>query len=187
MGGWRDQVNDRKPLQPGIDISSYAMPVAANADLVGVAVLYLTKGEAEAVKAFAQEVKRRRGAQGVQSVTLAWGERVTTAKQNKDYASQIVGVLKEALGVAPPGWTKFRNMAVDRIEYIAPDNKRYVQDKFGKFVEVPATCNRGHALPKGTSWCKICEQGGYSDTGAASPKVKPEPVKPLDRFEGLDL
>lgn len=176
--------SEPKDTAPKIDISSYATPVAADKDLVAVAVLYLTKVEAEAVKAFAQEVKNKRGAKGVQSVTVAWGDRVTTAKQNEDFASTRTNVRADNL---PAGWSKFNNAPADRVEYVAPDDTRYVEALNGGLINVLATCNRGHALPKGTSWCKVCEQGGYPDTGAVSPKSKPEPAKPLDRFEGLDL
>lgn len=202
MAGWNDERREPKDTPPSIDISSYGMPVAADKNLVGVAVLYLTKGEGEAVKEFARQVKSRRGAKGVQSVTIAWGTRVTSTNevpaQERAFVSvtsptTVVGAsvdsgVRGTFGDAPPGWSKFRNTAVGRIEYVAPDNKRYIQDELGKFIEVPATCNRGHDLPSGQSWCKVCGQGGWPTEKVEPPKTdKPGPVKPLNRFAGLDL
>lgn len=188
MRSWRDSVNDDGPAQPKIDIGSYATPVAANKDLVAVAVLYLTKDEADAIKEFARQVKAKRGVAGVQSATVAWGKRVTATNAVPEQERRTPSPTASGIDM-PAGWTSFYNGPADRIEFIGPDDRRYIMGVDSTMIEVVKTCNKGHLLPPGSSWCKVCGQQDPAEAKRQleAAKTKAEPQKPRDRFEGLEL
>jgi hypothetical protein len=208
-----ERVRDIK--QPKIDISSYATPVASNPSLVAVAVTNVEPEEAEAIKSFADQVRARRGNAGEQSVTISWWGRSETVLVNDPARTSQARIINglDPRRPMPVGWTKFMNNAANRVEWVSPDDQRYVESIDGRsLIPVAATCNKGHDLPPGQSWCQICERtsgrrsqrpndlqsgevwmcsNGHWVEGeyATCPECKKKEAEPkvVDRFSGLEL
>lgn len=206
--GWKEETTMTRTR---IDSNIYRSPVGNDYDAVSMAVLHLTRKEAEAIQSLARAMQKARdNGERIGQVTLGW--MVTDYSLFKEVASGGAGKAVAPMSIRdgwkpgtplPPGWSVEIDPTNMVSVFTVPDGTRYVVDSNNDLVPLgqPSSeprertynvwrCINGHALASRTAWCYECDKADMSKGPVLkTPAVAPVVVRDANsnRFSGLEL